>query len=1255
MLKYDKNQNLLTLYKVENPVMGDRFDLLKDIKESYQHFLDTSVFDALEVINECLNKSYGVTRRLTFSSRRATGNGMDEDHVQIIGRKEGDLRTQPITIVDLPYMDNLGKLHFQDRTIKSLVNKISSADDMSYDAHKNILSIVLKKKTIKVECASKTYDLRVRGKRKELIRIPDLVQGLAHIEGEDKDIHGIIRNPLLQPILQKTLSMAEGIKIPYQMLYEKDTMSGTGLMESLTTDPDYLIGNVRDSLNDAVSLDRAIGEVLSRPVLQYPKGTFVTPAVLQDIKKNKINCIYIETLVPSPTKQITGGLDSYESHVQYTRLEKGWRVRDYLKRRVPALREFDTVPEDMMLEGEWIFTGQPATLEILEFLYDSGRAGVRLGINQIPHPFETEVIGNYTLRYGDLHTLSECKARGVSPMDWFYYQNNPEEKASFRREQFSSDDWIAIYSTLGYMRMRNINLFMDRDRDFLKKVELSDVTMKKALATAIRSHVHKYSSSIVSYMAGTGSATRNNMDIFGELTSTLKKVLNEEGSIESPDMTNFIAEISQATHVTNKIKEAPEVMRQIATPYYGRICPFETPEGKQLGLVNNKAIGCHISDGNMMVPVRRVVHSNGLLKVSDTIEELSVKEEVNLRISDILQLKPSDKKGYYEDTRIIAKVPNPSPNGERLIFADIYASDLDYVYAHTEGFISATTALIPFVNSDDAVRASFGSKMIKSAIYLLNPDIPHVQTFMYRTLFESSEAYLVRAKKSGTVVSVDMNMFTVMYDGDKDETSYSMEEFKVNKDAVVFIRYKVNPNDRFVEGQILADCSASKEGIYCPGKDELVGFMASGYNYEDALHVAERTTLDYISIGSTSIIKKKHPNSKLDSSGMFKYYKRGDVIAKLNIKTEKGEDYVEEITVNHGSGIWYSSKEVFEDNQTCHKLDLMGYNKLQVGDKMSGLHGDKGVVSKVSLNSQMPMLANGETLRILKNPHGLPSRMNMGQIYNSHAGLIAVVLNTYINSDPYNGATPYEIRMLMCLAHDLANAPSTKACRSICSSYLLPEDYVKHLEEVMPSIMKWANTFDKNGDARVWNPVTGKWFPFPITIGVPCTLKMKQEAETKIHVRAGLLEEAYQLTSGQPTHGGSRGGGQGMGEMEFWAIAAYGASQLLYEMCNTKSDNETDRVNSELSAIKSEFHIPEKFSAPRSLTNFMYILESFGLVLDDDTQTLPDVSYQTSIERYIYDVKKLIANKNEADIFARKENDSARDEALVDRIMRTLF
>lgn len=305
-------------------------------------------------------------------------------------------------------------------------------------------------------------------------------------------------------------------------------------------------------------------------------------------------------------------------------------------------------------------------------------------------------------------------------------------------------------------------------------------------------------------------------------------------------------------------------------------------------------------------------------------------------------------------------------------------------------------------------------------------------------------------------------------------------------------------------------------------------------------------------------------------------------------------------------------------------FNLLGYRKLTVGDKVSGRHGNKGVDAKVDSNSSMPMLPNGTPVQILLNPHGLPSRMNAGQIMEAHLGLVATVLGIYINSDSFNGASLQEVQMLMKMTHELANCGNKELCWSIMSKYGMPRELQETVYGNMDQVMDWAGTFDEVGDCRLYNPMTGKWFPHKITIGVSTILKMKQEGESKIHGRGGPLEEEYMMTSAQPTSGGARGGGQAMGGMESWAVQSYGASNVAHDMVTVNSDDEVGRTNKLLDAFGSPVRIPERYAAPRALTNFIYYLEALGLKLEDDEGLLPAVDKYTSQERYIYDVGKMI-------------------------------
>lgn len=1244
MLSYDKGSNLLTLEKVHNPSLGEHLLLLKDLRESFDKFINEGVYEALESINEIMETEDRHYKKLIFKPTLVEGFGSDDPHIQIKCYPEGCSEAGAIRVIDLPYMDNLGKLHF-NKNVKSFVCKLASSDDVSYDLAKQTLSLVLASRMIKITVSGKSKKIEAHGLGRSTISLAALAAFIAYEDGEQIDVWDIIRNPLLIPTLEAVKRKPEEIPVFYAQTrmvdYDtSDKKSGTMLIHNLREEPAYAVTRIRHSINKAVSLDRALGETLSRPVLNYEAGSYVTPAVIQDLKRNKVNCIYVQTVVPDSTSKITGGM--VNKQLTYTVLGKGWTVTKYLADRIPELDKYPTIPTDTLvphhLLNDFSFKGKYASKEILDFLQGAGEPGVYIGSDATPCYFETEILSNHTLQYGDVYSQAECQTMGVSPHEWFCYLNDNTD-SSYRKDRLYADDLLALLSTIGYILLRGKSVFLDRDKDFLKKVETPEIALKRELIYTIRKHVNTYRDSVRQYVK-TGDPGKG--VIFDALTHSFIKRLNEKKLLDRCDVTNYAAEISQALHVSVDMKEPPEIVRRISTPYYGRLCPFETPEGKRLGLVNTKALGCEIKDGNLLCTVRKVFHNGGTLTISNQIETLSVDQELPYRITDVLELTPGEKEGEYLNTRIKAKVPNPSITGDRQIIAEIMAEDLDYVYSHTESLISPTVSLIPFATTDDAIRVSFGSKMIKQGIYLLNPDKPRVQTSMYRDIFKCSDAYLLVAEKTGTVTAIDIGRITVMYDGDTDETVYKVNEFAANTERVLCMRYRVRENERVVRGQILADSSASQDGVYCPGKNLLVAYMPTGYNYEDAVHTSMEASVEMTSPSAKFVRRKISGSYEVNRDGMYKYYKAGE---KITTVTKKQGNFIDAHDVHTNvSGIWYSIDDTGMGGARELHFNLLGYRKLTVGDKVSGRHGNKGVDAKVDSNSSMPMLPNGTPVQILLNPHGLPSRMNAGQIMEAHLGLVATVLGIYINSDSFNGASLQEVQMLMKMTHELANCGNKELCWSIMSKYGMPRELQETVYGNMDQVMDWAGTFDEVGDCRLYNPMTGKWFPHKITIGVSTILKMKQEGESKIHGRGGPLEEEYMMTSAQPTSGGARGGGQAMGGMEAWAVQSYGASNVAHDMVTVNSDDEVGRTNKLLDAFGSPVRIPEKYAAPRALTNFIYYLEALGLKLEDDEGLLPAVDKYTSQERYIYDVGKMI-NKGRLDAVNDYEVDET-EEAL---------
>ena len=1244
MLSYDKGSNLLTLEKVHNPSLGEHLLLLKDLRESFDKFINEGVYEALESINEIMETEDSHYKKLIFKPTLVEGFGSDDPHIQIKCYPEGCSEAGAIRVIDLPYMDNLGKLHF-NKNVKSFVCKLASSDDVSYDLAKQTLSLVLASRMIKITVSGKSKKIEAHGLGRSTISLAALAAFIAYEDGEQIDVWDIIRNPLLIPTLEAVKRKPEEIPVFYAQTrmvdYDtSDKKSGTMLIHNLREEPAYAVTRIRHSINKAVSLDRALGETLSRPVLNYEAGSYVTPAVIQDLKRNKVNCIYVQTVVPDSTSKIAGGM--VNKQLTYTVLGEGWAVTKYLADRIPELDKYPTIPTDTPvphhLLNDFSFKGKYASKEILDFLQGAGEPGVYIGSDATPCYFETEILSNHTLQYDDVYSQAECQTMGVSPHEWFCYLNDNTD-SSYRKDRLYADDLLALLSTIGYILLRGKSVFLDRDKDFLKKVETPEIALKRELIYTIRKHVNTYRDSVRQYVK-TGDPGKG--VIFDALTHSFIKRLNEKKLLDRCDVTNYAAEISQALHVSVDMKEPPEIVRRISTPYYGRLCPFETPEGKRLGLVNTKALGCEIKDGNLLCTVRKVFHNGGTLTISNQIETLSVDQELQYRITDVLELTPGEKEGEYLNTRIKAKVPNPSITGDRQIIAEIMAEDLDYVYSHTESLISPTVSLIPFATTDDAIRVSFGSKMIKQGIYLLNPDKPRVQTSMYRDIFKCSDAYLLVAEKTGTVTAIDIGRITVMYDGDTDETVYKVNEFAANTERVLCMRYRVRENERVVRGQILADSSASQDGVYCPGKNLLVAYMPTGYNYEDAVHTSMEASVEMTSPSAKFVRRKISGSYEVNRDGMYKYYKAGE---KITTVTKKQGNFIDAHDVHTNvSGIWYSIDDTGMGGARELHFNLLGYRKLTVGDKVSGRHGNKGVDAKVDSNSSMPMLPNGTPVQILLNPHGLPSRMNAGQIMEAHLGLVATVLGIYINSDSFNGASLREVQMLMKMTHELTNCGNKELCWSIMSKYGMPRELQETVYGNMDQVMDWAGTFDEVGDCRLYNPMTGKWFPHKITIGVSTILKMKQEGESKIQERTNPHEKEYMMTSAQPTSGGARGGGQAMGGMESWAVQSYGASNVAHDMVTVNSDDEVGRTNKLLDAFGSPVRIPEKYAAPRALTNFIYYLEALGLKLEDDEGLLPAVDKYTSQERYIYDVGKMI-NKGRLDAVNDYEVDET-EEAL---------
>lgn len=1218
---YDSSRNILTIRKLDIDRPDCAKHVLDDVRGAYKKFVNTGVYEVLDNIfkNKLLNSySYNV---------REDASGLWN---KVYIRRDGMF--EDTFLCTLPNMDSLGRLQFREsnRQFKALVNVLVPIEDLSYSEKDKMLNLAFTRNAIKIDCSLTSHTLNVVGAKKHKIALNRLIELLSHQEGEPINVAEKMRNPLFVKVNGDTNFSN------INELYRAVSDSSDVLVSNIYNNPEYTLKYTRDSINQVTKLDRAIGYTLSRKIVvdgeTYPEGTLVTASLIEKVKRARINELYVEYLPVDGTHKLIGwGANC--NPLLYIYIPKGTYIPSWMEEEYGIeVDEQSKAVKAVQYSYPVDLTGKYATEENLKFLKAMGVKSVFIGTDNksYEYHFELEIIGNYTAKYRELvDDWSKYTDDGDKMVCW---KDNPDLIYEIGRDRLHSYDLLALYSLLGFMELIGTNPFMDKDADFLKRVNLADTVLARTLYGAFTEHYNKYRKLWEGWISGTPSP-----DIFKGIDGMWwKRITQGENLLNTIDTTNYVAELSQVVHVEYKAKKASEGMRHVATPYYGRVCSYETPEGEKVGLVNSKAIGCKIVDGIMYVPYKRVLNNHdGTFSIGNEITYLSVKDEVNYRIGDVLQFKCVGD-NLYENTRVIAKVPNPSLEGCRVIFAEVYVSDLDYVFAHPEAYMSPVASMIPAASSDDAIRVSFGSKMIKSSIYLVHPDKPRVMTSMYEEILQNSELYFCRAEKDGIVTAIGNDTLSVLYDGEEEERTFDIREVTVTTDAVVFMRYRVLEDERFCKGQVLYDTAFSQEGLYRPGKSILIAYMPTGYNYEDAVHVSERATIDFMSLGSrTCKFKGFKPSDKLDFSNKNTFLKKGSTIGEV---TSSDGKVIRKLTTGSSNcGIWYK----FLDNKGEYQCSLMNFNRLHKGDKLSGLHGNKGVNAMITPTDDMPMLSNGMPIKLIANPHGIPSRMNLGQLMEGHLGLCAMVLDTYILSDPFNGANTETIEDLMKWVHDLANAKDQLEYIMIANSKPeMPESFVKHVIDSFDKVQEWKGTFDEYGDAMVYNPVEQKYFPNKVTIAVPTFMKLKQEVDTKIHERAGLQEEDYIESTRQPTKGGALMGGQAMGEMEMSAILAYGASDVAFEMCNEKCDNIVRKTNLELKNAGIDDYSAYGADCPRSVENMLYYLEVLGLAVTGDE--VPDVKYDISNNATTIDMRKAINSVNKK--YEKKEQADAQKE-----------
>ncbi|WP_306489941.1 DNA-directed RNA polymerase subunit beta [Anaerococcus octavius] len=732
------------------------------------------------------------------------------------------------------------------------------------------------------------------------------------------------------------------------------------------------------------------------------------------------------------------------------------------------------------------------------------------------------------------------------------------------------------------------------------------------------------------------------------VTAVIKEFFGSSQLSQFMDQTNPMSELTHKRRLSalgpgglSRDRAGVEV-RDVHDSHYGRICPIETPEGPNIGLITSLTTYARINKYGFIETPYRVVKEGGV--VTDEIDYLTADTEDNYIIAQANE--PLDE----EDRFINERVSGRGLNGEN----DIYPREkIQYMDVSPQQIVSVGASLIPFLENDDSTRALMGANMQRQAVPLLKAEAPIIATGIEHRAAKDSGVCVV-SKNAGEVVYVGDNHIKVKRDSDGEIDSYELLKFvRANQGTTINQRPLVKLGDKVQANEILADGPSTQNGELALGKNILIAFTTwEGYNFEDAMLLNEQLVIDDVltsvhieehecearetKLGAEEITKDipnvgEDMKKDLDENGVIRIgaeVKSGDIlVGKVSPKGETelspeerllraifGEKAREvrdtSLKVPHGEeGIVvdvkeYNKKDGDELSPGVNKVIrvyVATKRKIMVGDKMCGRHGNKGVVSRILPREDMPFLPDGTPVQICLNPLGIPSRMNLGQVLEVHMGLAARTMGWKVATPVFDGATDIEI-----------------------------EDALEEASQTAPYI-------NKTGKIELRDGRTGESFENPVTVGVMYMLKLHHMVEEKIHARS---IGPYSLVTQQPLGGKAQFGGQRFGEMEVWALEAYGASHTLQEILTVKSDDVTGRVKTYEAIVKGE-NIPEP-GTPESFKVLVKELQSLALDVEllDNEGSVIELKENVEEQDRFSQVDKIDASKIKSQTRSLTQNPS---------------
>ena len=764
------------------------------------------------------------------------------------------------------------------------------------------------------------------------------------------------------------------------------------------------------------------------------------------------------------------------------------------------------------------------------------------------------------------------------------------------------------------------------------------------------------------------------------VTAAIKEFFGSSPLSQFMDQTNPLAELTHKRRLSAlgpgglSRDRASFDVRDVHYSHYGRLCPIETPEGPNIGLISYLASYARVNRfGFIETPYRKVDKATG--RVTDEIEYMTADVEDEYTVGQANE--PVDENGCFVNERITCRHRNEIISVDR--------NSVDYVDVSPKMMVSVATAMIPFLQNDDANRALMGANMQRQAVPLLRPEAPIVATGQEHKNCIDSEAAIL-AEGPGVVTKVSARYITVRYDSGETKEYRLTKYLRSNHTTCINQRPIVNAGQRVDYQDVLADGPSTDRGEIALGRNILMGFMTwEGYNYEDAVLLNERMVKEDV---FTSIhieeyetesrdtklgpeeITRDIPNvgedalKDLDERGIIRVgaeVRSGDIL--VGKVTPKGEtDLTAEerllraifgekarevrdtsLKVPHGeSGIIVDVKvftreagdELSPGVNEVVRVYIAQKRKISVGDKMAGRHGNKGVVSRILPQEDMPFLPDGTPLDIVLNPLGVPSRMNIGQVLEVHLGYAAKALGWKVATPIFNGANEQDIQECLKMA-GLAREVGYDEPLIGKQLYLAPQEEGGELRALTPEEMAdnvQVREWQKAGQLRLvdgknwlYDGRTGERFDNPVTVGYVYFLKLHHLVDDKIHARS---TGPYSLVTQQPLGGKAQFGGQRFGEMEVWALEAYGAAYTLQEILTVKSDDVEGRVKTYEAIVKGE-PIPQP-GIPESFRVMLKELQSLGMdvVVQDKDGNEIDMRQNFDDEETGFDMRDVAGTEN---------------------------